>query len=142
MKAFDQLRRLMLRFRYPMTMPEDVAQALGIEMPNFLTFDQFVERLTCPNFRPTRLNRFMPRHIAEEAFRNARCKELFKSSSLFSFYFTEGCLEFVLHFDEQSLLRRLYIHHKQLKQERGVEIRLHTAIPESPPITHSKRCFK
>lgn len=105
-------------------MPEEVAHALGIEMPNFLTFDQFVDRLTDPACRPTKLNRFMPRKEAECAFLNAHCKEQFKHTSLFSFYFAEGCLEFVLHFDQESLLRRLYIHHKCFKQERGIEIPL------------------
>lgn len=132
MKAYDQLCRFFHRFRYPITMPEEIAQALGIELPNHITFDQFVDRLTCPNCRPTRLTRFMYREQAEDAFLHAHCKERFKHSSLFSFYFTEGCLEFVLQFDDQSRLRRLYMHHQSLKQERGVEIRLTTDLPVAP----------
>lgn len=143
MKAFDQFCRFLLRFRYPITLPEEIAQALGIELPNFLTFDQFFNRLTCPNCRPTRLARFMQREQAEEAFLHAHCKESFKHSSLFSFYFSEGCLEFVLQFDDQSRLRRLYMHHRYLKQERGVEIRLNspTELPTELP-TSSKPVYR
>jgi hypothetical protein len=143
MKAYDQLCRFFLRFRYPITLPEEVAGALGIDLPNFLTFEQFVERLTGPECCPTRLNRFMPREKAEEAFLHAHCKELFKQTSLFSFYFTEGYLEFILHFDEQGLLRRLYMHHKRFKEERGVEIRLQATPIEVPvaPVYH-KACLK
>lgn len=124
MKAVDLFRRFLLRFRYPITLPEEVAKALGIDLPNFLTFDELVERLSCPNCRPTTLARFMHRQQAEEFFQHAHCHEHFKQSSLFSFYFTEGCLEFVLQYDDQSLLRRMYIQHPRFKQERGIEIRL------------------
>lgn len=124
MKAFDHLCRFFLRFRYPVSLPEDIAQALGLEISNYVTFAQFVNYLTSSSFKPTRLTRFMPREKAEEAFQNAHSKELFKHTSLFSFYFPEGWMEFVLEFDEQSKLRRLYLHHKAIKQERGQEILL------------------
>ena len=119
MKGFDHLYRFLLRFRYPITMPEEVARALGVDIPNSVTFEQFVQRLSCPECLPTRLCRFIPREQAEEAFLHAHCKEPFKTSTLFSFYFSEGCLEFVLHFDDQSRLRRLYMNHQCFKQERG-----------------------
>lgn len=124
MKAVDLFRRFLIRFRYPITLPEELAKALGIDLPNFITFDELVERLSCPNCRPTTLARFMHRQKAEEFFLHAHCHERFKHSSLFSFYFTEGCLEFVLQYDNHSLLRRMYIQHPRLKQERGIEIRL------------------
>jgi hypothetical protein len=106
------------------TLPEDVAKALGIYISNYITFDKLVHLLTCPSCRPTRLKRYMTREKAEEAFQNAHCKELFKGTSLFSFYFPEGWMEFLLEFDNQSRLRRLYLRHKNIKQERGVEILL------------------
>ena len=124
MKAFDQLCRFFIRFRYPVTLPEDVASALGINLSNYITFDKFVSLLTCPSCKPTRLQKYMPREKAEEAFQNAHCKERFKGSSLFSFYFAEGWMEFMLEFDDQSRLRRMYLHHKNIKQERGIEIHL------------------
>lgn len=124
MKAFDLLCRFLIRFRYPISMPEDIAEALGLDLTNYITFDKFVSLLTCPNCKPTKLHKFMPRDKAELAFKNAHCKEFFKTSSLFSFYFAEGWMEFMLEFDDQSRLRRMYLHHKQIKQERGAEIQL------------------
>jgi hypothetical protein len=124
MKAFDHLCRFFLRFRYPVSLPEDVAQALGLEISNYVTFEQFISRLSSPTFKPSRLMKFMPREKAEEAFQNAQSKERFKSTSLFSFYFSQGWMEFVLEFDDQSRLRRLYLHHKIIQEERGKEILL------------------
>lgn len=124
MRAFDHVQRFLLRFRYPMTLPEEVAQALGVEIPNTVTFEQFFQKLSCPECLPTRLSKFMPRAEAEEAFLHAHCKEHFSNRTLFAFYFSEGCLEFDLQFDAQSRLRRLYMNHPCLKQMRGIEIRL------------------
>lgn len=124
MKALDHLYRILIRFRYPVSLPEDVASALGIEVSNFLTFEQFVEYLTGPLCRPTRLTRFMSREKAEEAFQSAQCKESFHQNTLFSYYFSEGWLEFVLQFDEQSRLRRIYLQHKNIQSDTGIEIPL------------------
>ncbi len=107
-------------------MPENVADALGITLSNFVSFDELVSTLTDPNCRPTRLKRFMPRKEAENAFAGALSKEFFKERSLFSYYFSEGWLEFVLWFDEKSRLRRLYIQHKCITQQEGIEIHLFT----------------
>lgn len=124
MKAFDHLRRLLLRFRYPVSLPEDVSKALGLDISNYVTFDQLVSLVTSPSFMPTTLSKFMPRNKAEEAFKHAQCKECFKRSSLYSFYFSEGWLEFLLEFDDHSRLRRVYMHHKDIQQDRGIEIPL------------------
>lgn len=124
MKAMEQLLRFFIRFRYPVSMPEDIAIALGLDISNYVTFDQFVNLITHPACIPTRISKYMPREKAEEAFKGAHCKDRFKRSSLFSFYFVEGWLEFTLEFDEQSLLRRVYVNHKQIKHERGVELTL------------------
>lgn len=122
MGAYDQFCRFFLRFRYPVSLPEDVAQALGLQISNFVTFNQFVHYLSEPTCRPTRLHKFMPREDAEAAFQNAHTKECFVRSSLFSFYFPEGWIEFTLEFDENERLRRLYLNHKHIKFERGIEI--------------------
>lgn len=124
MQAFDNICRFFLRFRYPVSMPEDIALALGFEISNYMPFHEFITYLTSPAFKPARLLKFMPRDRAEEAFLHAQSKEHFKNSSIYSFYFPEGWLEFVLEFDDQSRLRRIYLHHKLIKQERGIEIQL------------------
>jgi hypothetical protein len=124
MKTLDHLYRFFLRFRYPVTLPENIAEALGVQMSNFLTFKEFVHHLSSPSFRPTRLKKYMTREKAEEAFDGALRKEHFKQKTLFSYYFSEGWMEFVLHFDDQSRLRRIYLQHKQIPQEGGIEIHL------------------
>ena len=96
MKALELLSRFFIRFRYPVTLPEDLAQALGIELSNYITFDKLVNSLTCPACQPSKLLKFMSREKAEEAFCHAHSKELFKKNSLFSFYFSEGWIEFSL----------------------------------------------
>lgn len=124
MQAFDWLFNFLIRFRYPVTLPEEIATDLGISVSNFMTFEEFVCKLTCVSCRPKRLKRFMPRDAAEAAFECAQRKERFSKNTLFSYYFHEGWLEFSLHFDDQSRLRRIYLQHKHLAREQGVEIPL------------------
>ena len=131
MQPMNVMRRLFLRFRYPVTLPEDVATALGVDLSNFLSFNEFMMELTKPNFKPGSLRRYMSRQKAEEAFRYAQRREIFNNSSLFSFYFLEGWMEFIMEFDEKDKLRRLYLHHKNIPNERGIEIPLQVQ-PESP----------
>lgn len=122
MKVFKPLLNLFIRFRYPVSMPEDVAADLGLNISNSLTFSEFMSCLTDPRHRPTKLTRFMPREQAEDIFRCALRKERFPQNSLFSYHFKGGWMEFVLQFDEQSRLRRLYIRHKALKQKHEIPI--------------------
>lgn len=122
MKVFQPLFHLFVRFRYPVSMPEDVASDLGLEITNSLKFHEFIQCLIDPRHRPTKLTRFMPREQAEDIFRLARRKEKFQQNSLFSYYFKGGWMEFILQFDEQSRLRRLYIRHKTLKQKHEISI--------------------
>ena len=124
MKAFDLLYRFFLRFRYPVSLPEDVANALGAELSWYLTFDEFVNRLKCPHFRPQKLKKYMPRKQAEEAFNSALKIDRFGQKSLFSYYFNEGWVEFVLQFDDQARLRRIYLQHKYIEDDIGLEIPL------------------
>lgn len=122
MKVFRPLLHLFIRFRYPVSMPEDVASDLGLQLTNSLSFKEFICCLTDPRYRPTKLARFMPREQAEAIFRLAKRKERFKQNSLFSYHFKGGWMEFILQFDEQSRLRRLYICHKDLKQKYEIPI--------------------
>lgn len=122
MKVLEHIRRCLIRFRYPLSMPEDVAKDLGLDISNFLSFPEFVKFLTNPYIRPAKLTKFMPRKEAEEIFRKALRKEKFSQNSLFCYHFNGGWMEFMLQFDEQSRLRRMYIHHKDLKQKYEIQI--------------------
>ena len=116
------LTRLYVRFRYPFSTPEDVAADLGLDVSNHFSFQELISYLIDPHHRPTKLVRFMPREHAEDIFRLALRKERFPQNSLFSYYFNGGWMEFMLQFDEQSRLRRLYIRHKDLKQKYEISI--------------------
>lgn len=122
MKVIKHFRRLFCRFRYPVSMPEDIATDLGLDISNSLTFQQFINRLTDPCHRPTKLTRFMPREQAEDIFRRALRKERFQQNTSFSYHFKSGWMEFILQFDEQSRLRRVYIRHKDLKHKHELGI--------------------
>lgn len=122
MKVLEPLLHLFVRFRYPVSMPEDVAADLGLAFTNSLNFKEFMDCLTDPRHRPTKLTRFMPREQAEEIFHLAKRKERFSHDSLFSYLFKGGWIEFFLQFDEQSRLRRLYVRHKDLKQKHEISI--------------------
>lgn len=124
MKAAYWFHQLFLRLRYPASLPEEIAADLGISASNLLTFNEFVTQLSNLSTCPQRLIRFMPREQAEAAFESAQRKERFGRNSLFSYYFHEGWLEFKLHFDEQSRLRRIYLHHRNLPSENEIEIPL------------------
>ncbi len=124
MREYFIFSRLWVRFRYPVSLPEDVANALGMPISNSLSYHDFIDYLTHLTQTPTRLAKYMPRELAEEAFQTALRKEKFCNSSLFSYYFNDGWMEFVLQFDDQSRLRRVYIQHKDIIQDEGVEIPL------------------
>lgn len=124
MKAFSFLFHFFLRFRYPVSLPEEIASDLGVDTPNSLTFQEFINRITSPSCRPKKLSKFMSRDQAEQAFQSACFKERFQKNSLYSYYFNEGWMEFVLKFDDQSRLRRVYIHHKTIHHDDGIEIPL------------------
>lgn len=125
MKAFDLMYRFFLRFRYPVSLPEDIACALGVELSCYLTFNEFVSRLQSPHFRPTRLKKYMSRELAEVAFNSALRSDRFGQKSLFAYYFNEvGWMEFVLQFDEEGRLRRIYLQHRYIQDDIGLEISL------------------
>lgn len=122
MNLLKPFSHLLVRFRYPISTPEDIANDLGLHCSNLFSFQELMGYLTSPSRRLTKLCRFMPREQAEEVFRLALRKEKFSQNSLFSYYFKGGWVEFVLHFDNQSRLRRLYIRHKELKETHEIFI--------------------
>lgn len=137
MQFFDSLLQMMVRFRYPVSMPEDIAEALGISLKNTIAFESLL--LACQTCSPTRLVKFMPRMEAESVFHAAQRKDRFTQSSLYSFYFNEGWLEFELQFDHTSLLRRLYIHHRLIADPHCLELHLiHDPQRSESPIPESR----
>ncbi len=109
MHLLESLNRLLSRFRYPVSLPEDVAHDLGMDLPNTLNFQEFLTTLSSAHQRPAKLRKYMGRTLAESTFESALKKETFKSCSLFSYYFNKGWLVFALYFDEKSRLRRVYL---------------------------------
>jgi hypothetical protein len=97
-------------------LPEEVAEAIGIPISNFFSFGEMCAYLMSGAGRPTTLFKMMERKAAELAFERAAKKEIFLHTSLFSYYFNDSWLEFSLEFDEDQLLRRLYLHHKSLPE--------------------------
>ena len=122
MKFLSPFFRLLSRFRYPVSLPEDVAKDLGFSLSNFMSFGELVQCLTHSTTPPANLQRFMPRSQAEKVFQKALRKEKFSQNSLFSYYFNEGWMEFVLQFDDDSRLRRLYIQHKKIKDKTEIPL--------------------
>jgi hypothetical protein len=105
----ESLIRLINRFRYPVSLPEEIMRDLGLFLPLSLDFEHFLEHLLSPPHPPTKLRKQMPRHRAEAVFESAFKKEKFLSCSLFSYYFNQGWLVFTLYFDANDHLRRIYL---------------------------------
>lgn len=124
MKGLSYFTYLLHKLKYPVSSPQEIAHALGIGTQNFSTLQEFVSFLTKADCRPIHLKKFMSRERAESFFQSAVRKESFQKSTLFSYYFNEGWMELALSFDEHSRLRRLYLHHKHLENEKGIEIPL------------------
>lgn len=120
MKWLDNLTRLMARFRYPVSLPEDIGGALGIDTSNLDNFEALLTTLT--SLKTTHLKKFMRREEAEEAFKKACIRERYGQNTLCCFYFNEGWIEFTLQFDPQSRLRRVYMMHKKIKNDVEIPI--------------------
>lgn len=118
------LKRLMMRWRYPVCCPEDISQALGMRLTNQLTFDELVCKITSPHCSVNSLYKYMHRSTAEAAFCNALRVECFHNSTLVSYYFTEGWLVFNLQFDKDGKLNRLFLQHQCIPDRQGIEIAL------------------
>ncbi len=116
--------RFFCRFRHPISLPEEVASALGIQLSNFMTVNEVLGRLASPQGRPTLLERYMPREDAEALFTSAIRKERFCQHTLFSYCFGGNWMEFVLQFDDDARLRRIYVQHKDIHNEAGLELPL------------------
>ena len=128
MHVLESLTRLINRFRYPVSLPEDVAHDLGVNLPNNLNYHEFLHLLSSPHRRPTKLHKFMSREQAEQTFKSALKKESFNSCCLFSYYFNKSWLVIALHFDTQNCLRRIYLQCPSCEQFDGFDIPLETQV--------------
>lgn len=124
MHLLESLTRLISRFRYPVSLPEDVTRDLGLCIPNTLNFHEFLIALSSPHHRPAKLRKFMTRRLAEQTFESALKKESFKSSTLFSYYFNKSWLVVALYFDEEERLRRIYLQCPACQEIDGFDIPL------------------
>ncbi|MCP5470013.1 MAG: hypothetical protein H7A36_05870 [Chlamydiales bacterium] len=124
MQLVEKFTRLFCRFRYPVSLPEDLAHDLGMRISNTINFKQLLRELRASDLRLTRVKRYMPRQLAEKIFQSALRKESFKSSSLFSYYFNKSWLVFALYFDENDCLRRLYVQCPSCSGYDGFDIHL------------------
>lgn len=121
---WDYLSHMMARIKYPVSLPEEVAEALGVDLPCRSSFDEFIKELMAPQLKPTKLVKYMTRERAEALFGKAVKTERFNQKTLISYYFNRGWLEFMLQFDDESRLRRIYFYHQATRRPEGVEIPL------------------
>ena len=124
MYLLQSFTRLLCRFRYPASLPEDIAKDLGIHLSNTLSFDAFLKLLSSPHMHPTKIRKFMPRQQAESAFGSALRNESFPSCSLFSYYFSKGWVVIALHYDEEERLRRAYFQCPSCEEMDGFNLSL------------------
>lgn len=122
--AKERFKILLARFKHPVSLPRDIGEALGLHLSNFSNFDDMMGSLISPPCSPELLYRYMPKVLAERQFVKARRKESFGNTSLFSYCFSSGWVEFSLHFDKQSRLRRLYVRHQCIESDQGIELPL------------------
>lgn len=119
---FRSFKIFFVRFRYPVSLPEDIGKDLGLEIDNHMSFQEFINKLTDPRLRPSTLSRLMSREEAEKKFNRALKKESFLQQSLFFYHFNGSWMGFTLDFDENSRLRRLYLMHRDLKKKHEISI--------------------
>lgn len=109
--------------RYPISAPQDVLLALGMESDfSDLDFHHFLKKIVTRI--PRRVYRDMSRDEAERSFSTAYKKEVFHTTTHASYCFIQGWLEFVLEFDKNRHLRRLYVHHSLLSGAQSIELEL------------------
>ncbi len=102
-----KISRFLSRFRYPFSLPEDLAFDLGIPLQNKLKFTEVIDFLASPQCCPKTICKYMPRDQAEAAFRRFVKKEHFPYASLFSYHLNRGWVIVMLYFDTSLRLQRL-----------------------------------
>lgn len=109
MPLVEELSRLMSRFRHPNSLPEDIANDLGISLSNHTSCEKLLELLASSECKPKKLYSMMSRHEAESSFNFFLKKEQFKSHTLISYYFNKGWIIFSLYYDQFQKLRRVHL---------------------------------
>lgn len=120
---WTRLSTLVARIWHPVTLPEEIAGCFGLKVSNFLSVEDLIRVLSKSQCYTTCLSRYMPREIAEAVFRNATTIESFGEKTIISYYFRDGWVEYVLLFDQEDRLRRVYLNHRAIETE-GIEIPL------------------
>lgn len=120
---WSRLTKLVARIWYPVALPEDIASCFGLKVSNFLSLEDLLRVLKKSQSYASFLSRYMPRDIAESVFRRATSIESFGEKTIVSYYFRGGWMEYVLQFDKEDRLRRVYLCHRAIESE-GVEIAL------------------
>jgi hypothetical protein len=110
----ERIRTAIGWIRYPRSVPEEVAAALGVTLAQPHCWDELLKHLGSPQWAPPRLQRLMSRAHAQAAFSSALQIEEFTHTALCSYHLGGGWLTFDLHFDLEQRLRRLYVRHPQL----------------------------
>lgn len=121
---FSSFRRLLSRFKHPLSLPEEIALDLGIFLSNRLDYAELRDQFLRQEITPTKLHRFMERSLAEDNFKYAKKIEKFCRESHFSYCFNGQWIDFTLHFDKEDRLRRLYIHCSGMAIDESQEIAL------------------
>jgi hypothetical protein len=114
---WSRLTKLVARIWYPVALPEDIASCFGLKVSNLLPMEDLVRVLLKSQSYTSFLSRYMPRDVAESVFRRATSIESFGDKTIISYYFIGGWMEYVLHFDKEDRLRRVYLCHRALERE-------------------------
>ena len=116
MKLWSRLTTLVARIWYPVALPEDIAHCFGLKVSNFLPLEELIRILSKSQSYTAFLSRYMPRDIAESVFRQATSIESYGEKTIISYYFIGGWIEYVLQFDREDRLRRVYLSHRATEQ--------------------------
>lgn len=110
MLLIEAVSKFLTRLKFPGSMPGDVISDLGLPIPKCVSFAQFSILLKKYQGSSLHLSKYMHRYDAEKLFRHPCKKEVFTSSTLYSYYFLEGWVLCSLYFDQQSELRRVSLY--------------------------------
>ena len=123
MSPITFIKKIYSSVKSPLMLPYEICQALGLDQNTFDSFDDFIQQATHPVALGNRVKRFSSREDAELLFDASEKKERFRNQSVYYFYFAKAWLAISLHFDDEHCLRRLYLIHEHIFEER-LELKL------------------
>ncbi len=127
MKFLDSCLRLFCQFKYPLSLPDEVALAIGMRQANFIPFDLLCKTITPPRDAPKALKKYMNRKEAEKVFKSALSRKFEPLQSHFSYTVDGTTVNFTLHFDQNERLRRLVVQREEIYFAKGIDIPLETS---------------